>query len=91
MNHCNSAVICLNVICFVADANQGPTNYSGTQVNMYGVHPAMVPGLMSGGLNPAAFTGGGITYPDKHKQLGFLTDQMIKVRLTYKCSIAIIS
>ena len=46
---------------------------------MYGVHPAMVPGLMSGNVNPAMFTGGGVTYPDKHKQLGYLTDQMIKV------------
>ena len=59
--------------------SNGPTNYSGTQVNVYGVNPAMVPGIMSGNINPTMMMGGGVTYPDKHKQLGYMTDQMIKV------------
>ena len=63
-------------------------------MNMYGVHPAMTPGLLSGNINLQGMMNGGITYPDKHKQLGFLTDQMIKVssfdqrtinRILYAC------
>ena len=61
----------------IPDGPFNPTNYSGTQVNFWGVAPAggSIPHVMSGAPSNMP-----PTYPiDRPGQLGYLTDKMIRV------------
>ena len=61
----------------IPDGPFNPTNYSGTQINVWGAPPGGVwpagPGMVAFGNGPPA--------PQYPVQYGFLTEQMIEVRM----------
>ena len=57
----------------IPDGPFNPTNYSGTQINFWGVSPP---------INPAS--NGGISYPDRATQIGSMTSNMLRVSLKTK-------
>ena len=89
--------MCYSVTCFsitvgtstssnsvqLPDGPFNPTNYSGTQVNFWGVAPGQVPGIGgSGGYSvPGMYNG---PYPDRPSQLGYVTEQTIRVNTVDK-------
>ena len=60
------------------DGTYNPTNYSGTQINFWGVSPNAVPQMLNG-------TTGGYSgpYGNRPTQLGLMTESMIRVNIFF--------
>lgn len=66
------------------DGPFNPTNYSGTQVNFWGVSPGQVPGVPGAGGGYSMPNGGyGLPFPDRPSRLGYITEQTIRVCQNY--------
>ncbi|CAH1776035.1 unnamed protein product [Owenia fusiformis] len=57
----------------IPDGPFNPTNYSGTQVNVWGVPPHNMAGWLTAPGGP-----GGVSYPTHEQQLGYMTEKMLQ-------------